>query len=154
MTKGQARFFRTVFVCLGLLLVLIALIVFLSQGSEIQVRARVLSEQCYNAYDSSTHQTQTLCNLGVQFTTQSGQLVRTSVGGALQSEITNAGNQQVIELRYDSADPSQPLDQSSVMSAPIFIMLMLLGCAFIAGASWPRLLAKALRHLHIMSAPA
>jgi hypothetical protein len=154
MPKGLARFLRAVFVGLGLVLVLIALIVFLSQRSEIQVRAQVLNEQCFNAYNPSIHQTQTLCNLDIKFTTRSGQVIRTSFDGALQSEITTAGNQQVIELRYYSNDPSQPLDQGSVMSAPIFVVLVVLGCAFIVGAGWPRLLARVLRYLHIMSAPA
>jgi hypothetical protein len=147
MSRGQARFFRTAAVCLGVFFVLIALIVFLSQGSEIQARAQVLSQQCYIAYDEAAHQNQTLCNLSVQFTARSGQVITTTMGGVLQSEITNAGIQPVIEVRYDADDPGQPLDEDSVMSLPIFIVLMVLGSAWIFAGGWPHLVARAFRRV-------
>jgi hypothetical protein len=127
-TKGQVRFFRIASFCVGLLFLLIALTVFTTQGSQIEVRAQVLSEQCHNAFDPADGQTETRCNLAVRFTTRSGQVIRTSVGDALESEISYAGNRQVIELRYDPNDPGQPFKQSNYMSVQIFIFLMILGC--------------------------
>jgi hypothetical protein len=128
-TQGQVRFFRIAAFCLGLLFLLIALTVFTTQGSQIEVRAQVLSERCHNAFDPGDGQTETRCNLAVRFTTRSGQLIRTSVGDAFKSEISYAGNRQVIELRYESNDPSAPFKQSNYMSVQIFIFLMILGCA-------------------------
>jgi len=66
-------------------------------------------------------------NLTAEFTTQSGQQVRTTVGDALAAEIYSIGNQQVIDLRYDPSAPSQPFKQSNYMGVGIFILLMALG---------------------------
>jgi hypothetical protein len=58
------------------------------------------------------------------------------VGGALESEISTAGNQRFIDLRYDSGDPTQPYKQSNYMSAPIFAMLLAIGSGAILLGSW------------------
>jgi hypothetical protein len=142
LTKGQIRFYRIVSFCFGLFFLLIALTVFTTQGSQIEVRAQVLSEQCHNAFDSADGQTETRCNLAVRFTTRSGQVVSTSVGDAFESEISYAGNRQVIELRYDSNDPSQPFKQSNYMSVQIFILLMILGCAAALVGIWGWLITQ------------
>jgi hypothetical protein len=145
LTKGQIRFYRIVSFCFGLFFLLIALTVFTTQGSQIEVRAQVLSEQCHNAFDPADGQTETRCNLAVRFTTRSGQVVSTSVGDAFESEISYAGNRQVIELRYDSNDPSQPFKQSNYMSVQIFILLMILGCAGVLVGIWGWLITQVRR---------
>ena len=145
LTRGQIRFYRIVSFCFGLFFLLIALTVFTTQGSQIQVRAQVLSEQCHSAFDLGDEQTETRCNLAVRFTSRSGQVVSTSVGDALESEISYAGNRQVIELRYDSNDPSQPFKQSNYMSVQVFILLMILGCAAALVGIWGWLITQVRR---------
>jgi hypothetical protein len=136
MTRRQIRFYRIASGCLGAFIVLIALTVFLGQGSQIRTRALVLSEHCYSAFDVALAQHQTRCNLAVEFSTRSGQQIRTTVGGALESEITAVGNHRFIDLRYDSSDPAQPYKQSNYMSAPIFAMLLAIGCGAILLGIW------------------
>jgi hypothetical protein len=136
MTRRQIRFYRIASGCLGAFIVLIALIVFLGQGSQIRARAVVLSEHCYSAFDVALAEHQTRCNLAVEFSTRSGQQIRTTVGGALESEIGTVGDHRFIDLRYDSGDPSQPFKQSNYMSVPIFAMLMAIGCGAILLGAW------------------
>ena len=136
MTRRQLRFYRIASGCLGAFIVLIALIVFLGQGSQIRARALVLSEHCYNAFDVALNENETRCNLAVEFSTRSGQQIRTTVGGALESEISSAGNHRFIDLRYDSDDPTQPFKQSNYMSAPTFALLMAIGCGAISLGIW------------------
>lgn len=136
MTRRQIRFYRVALGCLGAFIAAIALIVFLGQGSQIRARALVLSKHCYNAYDVALAESQTRCNLAIEFSTRTGQQIRTTVGGALESEIAVAGNRQFVDVRYDSGDPSQPFKQSNYMSTPIFAMLMAIGCGAILLGSW------------------
>jgi hypothetical protein len=116
MTRRQLRFYRIASGCLGAFIVLIALIVFLGQGSQIRARALVLSEHCYNAFDVALNENETRCNLAVEFST--------------------AGNHRFIDLRYDSDDPTQPFKQSNYMSAPTFALLMAIGCGAISLGIW------------------
>ena len=136
MSRRQIRFYRIASGCLGAFIVLIALIVFAGQGSQIRVRALVLSEHCYSAFDVALHENEARCNLAVEFSTRSGQQIRTTVGGALESEISTAGNHRFIDLRYDSGDPTQPFKQSNYMSAPIFALLVAIGCGAILLGTW------------------
>jgi hypothetical protein len=136
MTRRQIRFYRIASGCLGAFIVLIALIVFLGQGSQIRTRALVLSEHCHSAFDVALAEHQTRCNLAVEFSTGSGQQIRTTVGDALESEISTAGHRRFIDLRYDSGHPAQPYKQSNYMSAPIFAMLLAIGCGAILLGIW------------------
>jgi len=125
-----------VMILAGLLLILIALVVFLGQGSQIRVRARVLSKRCHFQTDLATGQPQTLCNAEVRFTAVSGQVVTTTVGGALSSEFSGSGRSQTIDLRYDSDDPSQPFKQSNYMPVSTFILLLVFGTGALAFGCW------------------
>jgi hypothetical protein len=125
-----------VMILAGLLLVLIALVVFLGQGSQIRVTARVLSKSCHLQTDLATGQVQTRCNAEVRFTAVSGQVVTTTVGDALSSEFSGSGRSQTIDLRYDSGDPSQPFKQSNYMPVGTFILLLVLGTGALAFGWW------------------
>jgi hypothetical protein len=130
-------------ILVGLLLVLIALGVFLSQGSQIRVTARVLSRSCHLQPDLGTGQVDTRCDAQVQFTAVNGQVIRTEITDAFRSEFSGSGRSQTIALRYDRGDPSQPFKQSNYMPVGEFILLLVigtgaltLGCWMYARAQW------------------
>jgi hypothetical protein len=74
-TKAQrllASVTMVVLAAVGALFVLVALIVFLTQGQQIRVTARVLSESCRPQYDVGDATTYTRCDAAVEFGDASG----------------------------------------------------------------------------------
>jgi hypothetical protein len=130
------RVLAVILIIAGLFLAFIALAVFLSQGSQITVTAKVLSERCHPQYDLATHRGETRCDAGVQFITVSGRVVTTSVGDAFPSEFHGSGSSKTIDLRYDSDDPTEPYKQSNYMPLGTFLMLLGVGCAVLLWGSW------------------
>jgi hypothetical protein len=63
-----ARAYMIVLFLCGVVLAGIALLVFSTQGSQIQVTAKVLSERCHPQTDLATHQAETRCDADVEFT--------------------------------------------------------------------------------------
>jgi hypothetical protein len=120
----------------GVLLAGLGLGVFLTQGSQIRVTAKVLSEKCHPSTDLADGQTETRCDADVQFTTASGQLITTSVTDAFPYEFSGEGQSRTIDLRYDSGDPAQPFKQSNYMSAGEFVLLLIIGVAAMLFGGW------------------
>jgi len=79
----------------------------------------------------ATGEVQTRCNADVRFTTVTGHVVTTTIGGALPSEFGGFGRSQTIDLRYGSSDPSQPFKQSNDMPVGIFILLLAIGAGLL-----------------------
>jgi hypothetical protein len=130
-------FAAMIVMCLvGVLLVGLALGVFLTQGSQIRVTAKVLSEKCRPRTDLAFGQTETRCDADVQFTTASGQLIRTSVTNAFLYEFSGEARSRTIDLRYNSSDPAQPFKQSNYMSAGEFVLLLIIGVAAMLFGGW------------------
>lgn len=126
-----------IIMCLiGVLLAGIALGVFLTQGSQIRVRAHVLSERCHPQTDLATGQPETRCDAQVQFTTVKGQVIRTTVTDALPYEFSGTGHFRTIALRYNSGDPTQPFKQSNYMPVDAFVVLLVFGAAAILFGGW------------------
>jgi Protein of unknown function (DUF3592) len=122
------RFCGIAILLCGAVLVLVALSVFLTQGSQIRVTAVVLSERCHPQVDLATGVGETRCDVAARFTTKSGQVINTTVTDAYRSEIRHEpGEPATIQLRYDSSDPSQPFKQSNYMSAGQFALVLGLG---------------------------
>jgi hypothetical protein len=105
---GLRRLFRlcgTGLLVVGAFMIMIALGVFLTQGSQIRVTAGVLAEHCQSQYDLAVNSNATRCDASVQFTTRSDQVIRTSVTDAFPYEFSHRpGRPTTIQLRYDSAD--------------------------------------------------
>jgi hypothetical protein len=120
----------------GLLMVLIALVVFLGQGSQIGVTARVLSKSCHLQTDLGTGQVETRCDAQVQFIAMNGQVIRTEITDAFPSEFSGSGRSQTIALRYDSGDSSQPFKQSNYMPVGTFILLLVIGTGVLTLGCW------------------
>jgi hypothetical protein len=118
--------------------ILIALSVFLTQGSQIRVTATALSETCHYQFDlGSPAASGQRCNAPVIFTTRSGQIIRTTITDAFPSEFSHhPGRPTTIQLRYDSSDPTQPYKQSNVMSAGVFAMLLGIGAVLAGLGLW------------------
>jgi hypothetical protein len=115
--RRQARVLGAGLLLTGAVMILIALGVFLTQGSQIRVTATVLSESCHSQYDLTVHADQTRCDAAVRFTTRSGQLIAATVTDAFPYEFSHRpGRSTTIQLRYDSSDPTQPFKQSNYMS--------------------------------------
>src|SRR5215475_8105685 len=123
------RVWGTVLLAFGAVFVLIALTVFLTQGSQIRATATVLSEQCHYQYDAGAPSASgPRCDAPVRFTTRSGQVIRTTITDAFPYEFRHRpGQPTTIQLRYDSSDPTQPYKQSNYMSAGVFAMLLGIG---------------------------
>jgi hypothetical protein len=122
----------------GALMILIALGVFLTQGSQVRVTATVLSEHCHPQSDLATGSQQTRCDASVRFTTRSRQVIRTTVTDALSDEFSHQpGLPTTIQLRYDTSDPADPYKQSNYMSVGVFVLLLGIGvAAATAGIMW------------------
>jgi uncharacterized BrkB/YihY/UPF0761 family membrane protein len=128
--RRQARVSGTVLLLTGAVMILVALGVFLTQGSQIRVTATVLSENCHSQYDLAVHTDETRCGAAVRFTTRSGQLISTTVTDAFPYEFSHRpGRSTTIQLRYDSSDPTQPFKQSNYMSVGEFCIVLGIGVA-------------------------
>lgn len=124
-TRRMLRVFGVVMLLVGATLILVALSVFLTQGSQVQVTGTVLSEHCHSQYDLALQTSQTRCDASVRFTTGSGQIIRTTVTDAFPYEFSHRpGLPTTIQLRYDSTDPSDPFKQSNYMSVGEFLPLL------------------------------
>jgi hypothetical protein len=130
--RRQNRVLGTVLLVFGAVFVVIALSVFLSQGSQIRVTATVLSEQCHYQYDAGAPSASgTRCDAPVRFATRSGQVIRTTITDAFPYEFSHRpGRPTTIQIRYDSSDPTQPDKQSNYMSVGVFAMLVGIGGLF------------------------
>ena len=125
-----------VVVLCGLLLVVIALGVFLTQGSQIRVVADVLSERCQPRIDLASAGTETRCDAAVRFTSVTGRVITTTVTDAFPSEFSGSGRSRTIDLRYDRNDPAQPFKQSNYMPAGTFISLLASGAVVLLLGYW------------------
>jgi hypothetical protein len=137
--RTQRRILKTARVFLiatGGFLVLIALVVYPFQGSQIEVTAQILNRTCHTNFNLATQQHEIRCDLNVRFRTKSGQVVSTTVGGALSSEINSRDGRETIQLRYDSGDPKSPYKQSNYMPIGVFIGLLVGGLVVIAYSVW------------------
>jgi len=136
--RRQGRVAAIVLLSVGAVMILIALGVFLTQGSQIRVTATVLSENCGYQYDfGAPAASGTRCNASVRFTTRSGQVIRTTVTDAFPYEFSQrAGRPTTIQLRYDSSDPTQPFKQSNYMSAGQFLIVLGIGLVATALGIW------------------
>jgi hypothetical protein len=130
-SAAQVRLVRGVMLAVilcGLLLVVMALSVFLTQGRQIRVVADVLSERCRPRTDLAYPAgTDSRCDAAVRFTTVTGRVITTTVTDAFPSEFSGSGRSKTIDLRYDSNDPAQPFKQSNYMPASTFISLLASG---------------------------
>ena len=124
-----ARAYMIVLFLCGVVLAGIALLVFSTQGSQIQVTAKVLSERCHPQTDLATHQVETRCDADVEFTAVNGQVIRTKITDAFPYEFSGSGQSRTIGLRYDESDPTQPYKQSNYMAVGVFVLLLVLGMA-------------------------
>lgn len=131
-----ARVCMTVLFLCGVVLAGGALIVFSTQGSQIQVTAKVLSERCHPQLDLATRQEETRCDADVEFTAVNGQVIRTKITDAFPYEFSGPGQSRTIGLRYDKSDPTQPYKQSNYISAGEFILLLVLGVAAMLFSAW------------------
>lgn len=120
----------------GLVLAVVALSVFLTQGSQIRVVAHVLSERCQPRFDLALASSQTRCDAVVRFTTVTGQVITTTITDAFPSEFSGSGRYRTITLRYDRNDPAQPFRQSNYMSAGTFVSLLALGAVVLLLGYW------------------
>jgi hypothetical protein len=121
----------------GLLLVVVALGVFLTQGSQVRVVAHVLSERCQLRIDPADPVgPETRCDAAVRFTTATGRVITTTVTDAFSSEFSGSGRSRTIDLRYDENDPEQPFKQSNDMPAATFISLLASGAVVLLLGSW------------------
>jgi len=126
-----------VMILCGLLLVVIALGVFLTQGSQIRVVADVLSERCQPRIDLAFPAgAETRCDAAVRFTTVTGRVITTTVTDAFPSEFSGSGRSRTIDLRYDKNDPAQPSKQSNYMPASTFISLLAFGAVLLLLGYW------------------
>ena len=130
------RVARGLLIATGGLFVLIALIVYPFQGSQIEVTAQILTQTCHTNFNFATHQHEVRCDLDVRFRTRSGEVVTTTVGGALLSEINSRDGHTTIQLRYDPSDPKSPYKQSNYMPIGAFLGLLVGGIAVIAYSIW------------------
>lgn len=132
------RFFGVAMFLVGAVLLMIALGVFFTQGSQVKVTGTVLSEHCHPQLDVGTGVSETRCDAAVQYTTQTGRVITTTVSDAFPYEFRHRGGTlTTIQLRYDSSDPTDPFKQSNYMSVGEFLLVLGLGgIAAIIGAFW------------------
>jgi hypothetical protein len=136
--RRQGRVAATVLLLIGALMILVALGVFLTQGSQIRVTATVLSEHCGYRYDFGAPASSGMrCDASVRFTARSGRVIRTTVTDAFPYEFSHrAGRPTTIQLRYDSSDPTQPFKQSNYMSVGEFLIVLAIGLVATALGIW------------------
>lgn len=137
--KGEKRVMRAamIFLCLiGVLLGGIGLGVFLTQGSQVRVRANVLSKRCHPQTDLASGERETRCDAQVQFTTVNGHVIQTTITDAFPDEFSRTGRSWSIALRYNRGDPTQPYKQSNYMPTGTFVMLLIFGAATISYGGW------------------
>lgn len=137
--RGQARFMRfsgVVLLLCGVLFAGIAVGALLTQDGQIQVTARVLSTSCHGQFDVALRREETRCDAQVQFSANTGQLIRTEITDALPDEFSGTGDSRTIELRYAPGAPSQPFKQSNYLDAGTLILLLVLGTGALAGGGW------------------
>lgn len=131
------RFLGAAMLAVGLLMVLLALTVYLTQGSQIQVTATVAAEHCHQQFDVGTGSTDTRCNAAIRYPTRTGQVIRTTVTDALPEEFRHVpGEPTTIEIRYDPSDPAGPNKQSNYMPLDQFLLVLGIGCVATGAGSW------------------
>jgi hypothetical protein len=136
--KAQRRLIRVlgwVTAVLGVFFLLISLVVFLTQASEVRVTASVLSRNCSRQYDAGSRQTQTRCNALVRYNAD-GRTITTTITDAFPTEFTPTGHGMTIDLRYDPGYPADPYKQSDYMSAGVFAALLSAGALILAAGTW------------------
>ena len=143
---------RALLIAMGGLLVFIALIVYPFQGSQIEVTAQVLTQKCYTNFNFAMQQHEVRCDLAVRFRTKTGEVITTTVGGALASEINSRDGRETIQLRYDPNDPKSPYKQSNYMPFGVFIGLLVGGLAAIVYSIWA--FRRAFARMQARQAPA
>ena len=112
----------------GALMLMVALGVFLTQGSQIRVTGTGLSEHCHPRPDLATGTGETRCDAAVRYTTRTGRVITTTVSDAFPYEFRHRpGMPPTIQLRYDSNDPGDPFKQSNYMSVGEFLLVLGLG---------------------------
>jgi hypothetical protein len=135
--RRQIRFVGVAMLLVGAVMILIALGVFLTQGSQIQVTGTVLSERCHQQFDPAIHQSETRCDAAVRFMTRTGQVITTMVTDAFPYEFHHMpGQPATIRLRYDSNDPAHPYKQSNYMSAGQFLLVLGIGVPAAGFGAW------------------
>lgn len=125
----QSKIASVIMFLVGAVMILVALTVFLNQGNEIQVTAKVLSEQCRSQYNAGDGLEETSCDASVRFTTVNGQVIKTEITGASPDEFHGTGQSRTIRLRYDRNDPTQPYKPSDYMTAGAFAVVLSIGVA-------------------------
>ena len=151
--RRQIRFVGAAMLLVGAVMVLIALGVLLTQGSQIPVTGTVLSERCHAQFDPATHQSETRCDAAVRFTTRTGRVITTTVTDAFPYEFHHKpGQPATIRLRYDSNDPAHPYKQSNYMSVGQFLLVLGIGAVAAGFGGWwlaraERIAERAVRRL-------
>jgi hypothetical protein len=131
------RFLGAAMLAAGLLMIMVALVVYLSQGSQIQATATVTAEHCHPQFDLGTQTTGTRCDAAIRFTTRTGRAIRTTVTGAFPEEFRHvAGGPTTIGFRYDASDPASPYKQSNYMPLAQFLLVLGIGCGATAAGGW------------------
>jgi len=122
------RFFGVAMLLVGVVMLMVALVVFLTQGSQIGVTGTVLSERCHPQFDLGTGADETRCDAAVRYTTRTGRLITATVADAFPYEFRHRpGTPTTIQIRYDSNDPADPFKQSNYMSIGEFLLVLALG---------------------------
>lgn len=131
------RFLGTAMLATGLVMLLVGVTVFLTQGSQIQVTATVISEHCHPQYDLGTGSTDTRCGAAIRYTTRTGQVIAATITDAFPGEFRHtAAGMTTIQVRYDSGDPASPYKQSNYMPLGQFLLVLGLGCAATVAGGW------------------
>lgn len=121
----------------GLLLVLVALTVFLTQGSQIHATATVTAEHCHPRFGLGTQTTSTRCDAAVRYTTRTGRVIRTTVTDAFPAEPRHvAAGATTIDIRYVASDPSSPFRQSNYIPLGQFLLALGLGLIATGAGTW------------------
>jgi hypothetical protein len=124
-TRRKLKIIGASLLLLGIFIVLIALFIFLTQGSQVRVTATVLSERCHQVTEADEVTVDTRCDASVRFTTQSGRAIRTMITDAFPYEFNyRPGLPTTIQLRYFTSDPTAPMKQSNYMSVGEFLALL------------------------------
>jgi hypothetical protein len=111
----------------GAFVFFVAVLVYFTQGSQIEVTARVSDETCHQQTDYGDGSRETRCDMDATYTTVDGRTHRARITDAFASEIRHSGSVATIQLRYDRSDPRDPYKQSNLMSLPAFVIMAGLG---------------------------
>lgn len=131
------RFLGAAMLAAGLLMVLVALTVYLTQGSQIRATATVTSMHCHPQFDLGTQTTSTRCEAAIRYTTRTGRVIRTTVTDAFPTEFRHVqGGATTIGIRYLASDPSSPFKQSNFMPLGQFLLVLGLGLAATGAGTW------------------